>query len=196
MLNCVDRFRNMPSEIFRRAVLATVLVPLFSAGADAQLVDCATVEDQWRHLPLGASHEDRARIYDQAFNDSDCDGAVVETIGKEIIEARLETLAPFQDLDGFGGDPEHLKQELLDLHEFGSHWRVSFLLGEIHRKQRQAVPALKAYQEALGLVDDEELTPAEPAHAMIARLRDRLDEMAVVVAQISSDPKDIKIPVT
>ncbi|MBN9672030.1 OmpA family protein [Labrenzia aggregata] len=31
---------------------------------------------------------------------------------------------------------------------------------------------------------------------MIARLRDRLDEMAVVVAQISTDPSDIKIPVT
>ena len=178
------------------AVTTVIALPLLTTDASAQLVSCESIQKDWLAMPLSAGHEDRVRIYDQAFNDSDCDGMVVEGFGKEIIDARLDVIAPFQDLEGYTGNLETLKQDLADLQEFGSHWRISYLLGEILRKQQQTLPAFRAYQEALGLVDATELTPAEPAHAMIARLRDRLDELAVVVAQISEEPGDIKIPVT
>lgn len=189
-------FGNLKSVRFQAAAICVLLLPFASTGASAALVSCDSVEAAWRNLPLGASHQDRVEIYDQAYNDSDCDGSVVEAIGAEIIDAELDRIAPFQDLDAYGGDLNTLKGQLDDLQTFGSHWRISYLSGEILRKQHQVQPALRAYQEALGLVDDAELTPAEPAHAMIARLRDRLDEMAVVVAQMSTDPRDIKIPVT
>lgn len=195
MQNVQNIFYNLKSRHVRAAALVLFL-PFTASGASAALLSCDSVEKTWRSLPLGATYEDRVAVYDLAYNESDCDGAVVEAFGKEIIDAELDRIAPFQDLDGYGGDLNSLKSQLDVLQAFGSHWRISYLLGEILRKQQQVQPALRAYQEALALVDDEELTPAEPAHATIARLRDRLDEMAVVVAQISDDPDAIKIPVT
>lgn len=177
-------------------VFALYLLPLAAGPAQADLIACETIRTAWSSVAADASHDEKVSLYDRAYNDSDCDGATIEAFGTDIVRARLELIVPFDSLDAYAGDLDSLEQTLLDLQEFGSDWRMSYFLGEIHRRKQQVLPALRAYQDALGLIDDAELTPDEPDHRMIARLRDRLDELAVVAAQVSSAPEDIRIPTT
>jgi outer membrane protein OmpA-like peptidoglycan-associated protein len=197
----VRKFKILPLTLpfsfpVRPLLVVACLFPLAAESARADLIACATIETAWTAVSADASHDERVALYDSAYNDSDCDGGTIEAFGTEIIRAQLDSLLPFENLDAFSGDLGTLEQALLDLQEYGSHWRVSYFLGEIQRRQHQVLPALRAYQDALGLIDDEELTPDEPDHHMIARVRDRLDELAVVAAQVSSAPEDIRIPTT
>lgn len=176
--------------------LALVLLLFPHTSAKADLLDCEALKQAWSSIAANASHDEKVSLYDRAYNDSDCDGATIEAFGADILRSQLNTIVPFESLSSYSGSLSGLEQALLDLQEFGSHWRVSYFLGEIYRQQQQVLPALRAYQEALGLIDDLELTPEEPEHRMIAQLRDRLDELAVVAAQVSSAPEDIGIPVT
>jgi outer membrane protein OmpA-like peptidoglycan-associated protein len=177
-------------------VLALWLFFFNSVPAYASLLDCDVLKKAWSSISADASYDEKVSLYDQAYNDSDCDGVTIAAFGTDIIDSQLDSVVPFDSLGSFTGNAKDLEETLLDLQEFGEHWRLSYFLGEIYRPQKKVLPALRAYQQALGLVDDEELTPEEPEHRMIARLRDRLDELAVVGAQISTAPEDIQIPIT
>ncbi|WP_298983731.1 OmpA family protein [uncultured Roseibium sp.] len=194
----LDTF-SLVSSLYARLnvlVLALGISSFAAAPAHADLLSCEALKKAWSSISSDASYDEKASLYDQAYNDSDCDGVTVDAFGADIIHSRLDSVVPFDSLASHSGNIEELKETLLDLQEFGEHWRLSYFLGEIYRQQQQVLPALRAYQEALGLVDDEELTPNEPDHRMIARLRDRLDELAVVGAQVSNSPEDVQIPTT
>ena len=168
-------------------------IGLVSAAAEAQLIDCEHIEVRWRNATEHASFAEWVEIYDQAHNESDCDGDAVARIGLDIVAKELKPIRRAYE----SGD-DHTLSGLLDrldaLQGFGSHWEVSFLRGEMYRKLRDPGRALEAYRDSLALVDDDELTATAPPIETIARLRDRLDEIAVIVAQL--DPSAIKLPVT
>ena len=153
-------------------VLALWLFFFNSVPAYASLLDCDVLKKDWSSISADASYDEKVSLYDQAYNDSDCDGVTIAAFGTDIIDSQLDSVVPFDSLGSFTGNAKDLEETLLDLQEFGEHWRLSYFLGEIYRQQKKVLPALRAYQEALGLVDDEELTPEEPEHRMIARLRD------------------------
>ena len=179
-----------------RAIRIGILltIGLVAAAADTQLIDCEQVESRWRNATGHTTFAEWVEIYDQAHNESDCDGDVVERIGLDVIAKELE---PIQRTYESGGDGDTLRG-LLDrldvLQGFGSHWRASFVRGEMYRRLRDPARALEAYRDSLALVDDEELTATPPPDETIALLRDRLDETAVIAAQLAPSP--IKLPVT
>ena len=176
----------------RIGILLTI--GLVSAAADAQLIDCEQVQTRWRNATGHTSFAEWAEIYDQAHNESDCDGDVVERIGLDVIAKELEPIHRAYEAGGEGDTLRGLLDRLDVLQGFGSHWQVSFLRGEMHRRLRDPARALEAYRDSLGLVDDEELTVTAPPVESIALLRDRLDETAVIAAQL--DPSAIKLSVT
>jgi len=198
MANKLNRFSIFPSFYLhlKSFALGLCLLPVFVQASHADLLDCNTLKQAWSSIATDASYDEKVSLYDRAFNDSDCDGTTIEQFGADIINSQLDSVLPGDRLDAYDGPLSGLEQALLDLQEFGEHWRLSFFLGEIYRQQQKVLPALRAYQDALGLMDDEELTPEEPQHRKIALLRDRLDELAVVGAQVSSAPEDIQIPTT
>ena len=167
---------------------------LVSGPVGAQLIDCERVEARWGNATAATSLDEWVAIYDEAHYESDCGGDVVEQIGLDIIENALGPI----ERDWASSTDDDTLRALLDrletLQGFGSHWRVSFLRGEMYRALRDPARALKAYRDALGLVDDEELTVTAPPVEAIARLRDRLDETTVIVAQVA--PAAVKLPVT
>ena len=167
---------------------------LYAERAAANLIDCAQIESRWQNATAGASFDEWAKLYDDAHYESDCDGRIVAAIGRDIIERELPAIRSAYRSSTDGGSLRALRDRLDALREYGSHWEISFLLGETARKQRDATGALQAYRDALAIVDDEELTQTPPHRDDIALLRDRLDETAVVVAQLS--PSDMKLPVT
>lgn len=169
-------------------------IGLVGTPALAQLIECGQVEARWRNATERTPFAEWVEIYDQAHNESDCDGDVVERIGLDVVAKELE---PIRRAHEAGGDDATLRG-LLDrldvLQGFGSHWHASLLRGEMHRRSRQPVRALEAYRDSLALVDDEELTVTAPPDETIALLRDRLDETTVIVAQLV--PSAVKLPVT
>ena len=177
-------------------VLSTGLV---TGPAEAQLIACEQVEARWRNATATTSLAEWTAIYDEAHNESDCGGDVVEQIGLDIIALDIiakELEAIERTYASSDGDAtlRGLLGRLDILQGFASHWRVSFLRGDMYRKLRDPRRAFEAYRDSLGLVDDEELTATAPPFATIALLRDRLDEAAVIVAQV--EPAAIKLPVT
>ena len=167
---------------------------LYAERAVANMIDCAQIESRWRNTTAGASFDEWARLYDDAHYESDCTGRIIAAIGLDIIAKELPPIRSAYRSSIDEGSLRALRGRLDALQEYGSHWEISFLLGETARKQRDARGALQAYRDALVLVDDEELTPTSPSRDAIRVLRDRLDETAVVVAQLS--PSDMKLPVT
>jgi outer membrane protein OmpA-like peptidoglycan-associated protein len=169
-------------------------IGLVTGPAEAQLIACEQVEARWRNATAATSLAEWVAIYDEAHNESDCGGDVVEQIGLDIIAKELEAIErTYASSDG-DATLRGLLGRLDILQGFGSHWGASFLRGDMYRKLRDPARALQAYRDALGLVDDEELTATAPPFHKIALLRDRLDETAVIVAQL--EPAAIKLPVT
>ena len=166
---------------------------LYAERAAANLIECAQIENRWRSATAETSFDEWARLYDDAHYESNCDGQVIAGIGLDIIERELPAIRSAYRSSFDDGTLGALRGRLDALREYGSHWEVSFLLGEAARKQRDVRGALNAYREALESIDNEELTPTAPHPDDIRLLRDRLDEVAIVVAQIS--PSDMKLPV-
>ena len=171
-----------------------VLSALVSTQAQGQLVDCTIVEDRWIKADESTPLAEWIKIYEQAHHGSNCDVGVVEGIGLDIIALELEPIRRAYEQGGDDGTHRDLLARLDALQEYGMHWQLSFLRGELFRKLRDVTGALKAYQDALALVDDEELTAVVPAREQIMLLRDRLDEVAVVAVQVS--PSSVKLPTT
>ena len=178
------------------AILVVLMLgaALYTERAAANLIDCAQIENRWRNTTAGTSFDEWARLYDDALYNSDCDGRIVAEIGLDVIERELPAVRSAYRSSFGDGTFGALRGRLDGLREYGSHWEVSFLLGEAARQQRDVGGALQAYREALAIVDDEELTPTPPHPDDIRLLRDRLDETAIVAAQLS--PSDMKLPVT
>ena len=173
---------------------AVALASLLAGRAGAGLIDCAAVVDRWNGAGKAAPVAEWIEIYEQAHYDSDCEGPVVERIGLEIIGRELGPVRRAYERGG-GDDALRAVRDRLDaLQEFGSHWRLSFLRGEVSRRLRDVPGALRAYQGALALVDDEELTAVAPTRDEVLLLRDRLDETAVVAAQVL--PSGVALPAT
>ena len=178
----------------RTLLLGTMLAMGFSpAVGDAGLMPCEDVVARWKQATDATTLEEWALIYDDAHIESDCGAEVYDGIGQEIVTRFLpgiwRSFAAGEDelhLDALSG-------QLDELAEYGTHWRIPFMSGEIARKRRDPLAALDAYQRALYILDDEELTPDPPRHEEIALLRDRLDEVSVVVAQI--EPGKLELPV-
>ena len=166
---------------------------LYAERAAATQFDCAQIESRWRSATAGTSFDEWTSIYYDAHYESNCGNRIVGGIGRDIIERELPAIRSAYRASVDEGSLRALRGRLDALLEYGSHWEISFLLGETARKQRDATGALTAYREALGLVDNEELTPTPPHRDDIALLRDRLDETAIVVAQLS--PASMKLPV-
>ena len=173
------------------ALLAIGLTP---GIGQASLIPCDDVVDRWKRTTDATPLEEWARIYEDAFMESDCDGTTYADIGQEIIDRFLpDVWRSFREHD-YVADLQGLQEQLETFSEYGVHWRIPFIQGEIARSVRDATGALEAYQYALLVLDDEELTRVPPAEQEIALLRDRLDEVAVVVAQLA--PGELKLPVT
>ena len=164
---------------------------LYSGQAAANLIDCAQIENRWRNATADTSFDEWVRLYDDAHYESDCGSPVVAGIGLDIIERELPAIRSAYRSSLDSGTFGALRDRVDALLEFGGHWEVWFLLGEAARKQKDVRGAMSAYREALKFVDDEELTPTPPHPDDIRLLRDRLDETALVVAQIA--PSDLKI---
>ncbi len=178
----------------RTTVVAMLTACLISTNAvAASLISCEQIKQHWRQMAENSSFEEWTELYERAFYDSDCGGDVVAEIGHEIVERELSSI---QRAYAASNRPEALR-ELLDrldqIQEYGKHWQFSMLQGEILRKLRQPRSALGAYRSALLQVESEELTPLPPPVDQIALLRNRLDEVAAIVAQI--DPAAIGLPV-
>ena len=171
-----------------------VLSALVSTQAQGQLVDCTIVEDRWIKTDESTPLAEWIGIYEQAHYDSNCDFGVVEGIGLDIIAVELGPVRRAYEQGGDDGAHRGLLERIDALQEYGTHWQLSFLRGELFRKLRDVTGALKAYQDALALVDDEELTAVVPAREQILLLRDRLDEVAVIAAQTS--PSSVNLPAT
>ena len=186
--------RGGPGQVRSLPIVAALVAGVASTSANAELISCEQVHRQWQQTTGDTPFEEWAAVYEQAFNDSDCDGEVVAQIGLDILRVELEPIQMAYDADGSGVALPGLLNRLDRLQEYGSHWQLSFLRGEIYRKLRNPARALTAYRDALALVDDEELTVIPPPIEEIALLRDRLDEVVVIVAQI--DPAAIRLPVT
>lgn len=182
--------------MMRMGVASGILMMSLLACTQVQagLVECAVVEDRWRQTGETAPLADWIEIYQQAYYDSTCDGGVVEQIGLRIIGRELAPIQAAWLRGGSEGSPRRLLERLDRLREFGGHWRLSFLRGEMLRELSDVPGALEAYRDALVLVDDEELTPTAPEWQEVALLRNRLDEAALVAAQVS--PSSLKLPLT
>ena len=175
-------------------VVLMLVVALYAERAAANLIDCAQIESRWRNATAGTSFDEWATLYDDAIYESDCSGRIVAGIGLDIIERELPEIRNAYRSSFGDGTFGALRGRLDGLRTYGGHWELSFLLGEAARQQRDAGGALHAYREALSIVDDEELTPTPPHPDDIRLLRNRLDETAIVAAQLS--PSDMKLPVT
>ena len=161
-----------------------VLAAFSFTQAHADLVDCMIVEDRWGETDSSTTLAEQIEIYELAHYDSNCDGGVVERIGLEIIGMELERIQEVYEMVDDDDSLRSLLDRLNALQEYGSHWQLSFLSGELSRKLRDVAGAVESYQYALALVDDEELTPVAPTREQILLLRDRLDEVSVVAAQV------------
>ena len=180
-----------------KAFLASFLVlgMVSSAGA-SDLIACADIEAEAQQIPPSADNAVWASFYDKAFNDSDCEGDVVDRIGQMIIKYQLPALEAEFANHTDGADYDGLLAALDEMITFGSHWRVPFLMGEIYRQKGQVSHAYASYREALSILDDEEITPNIPPRDAIATLRARLDETGLVFAQMTNDPNAVKPLVT
>ena len=175
-------------------IVVTLGVGLHAGEVFAQLIDCEQIKSRWSRATDATPIGDWKALYDDAFNESDCSSRIYSAIGRDIIERELPPIRrAFRAIDT-EGSLRALRGRLDALKTYGRHWQVSFLLGEAARKLRDANGAFGAYRDALVLVDDKEVTEVPPPREQIALLRDRLDETAVVVAQLS--PSAMKLPVT
>ena len=179
----------------RSFLLGTVLAIGFSPNVSlASLLPCDDVVARWEQATDATSLEEWAQIYEDAYTGSDCRADTYGQIGQDIVDRFLPQIwtsfAASDDVGNLGA----LSEQIIALDDFGTHWRIPFMTGEIARKTRDPRAALDAYQYALALLDDEELTPEPPRYDEIALLRDRLDEVSVVVAQMA--PDSLGLPVT
>ncbi|MCY3877520.1 MAG: OmpA family protein [Rhodobacteraceae bacterium] len=160
----------------------------------ASVIPCEDVVARWKQTTDATSLEEWGLIYEDAYIESDCRANTYAKIGQDIIDKFLpgiwrsfvasDDIAQLQAMSG----------QINALGEYGADWRIPFMEGEIARKMRDPRAALGAYQHALSLLDDEELTPEPPPEEEVALLRDRLDEVSVVVAQIA--PDELGLPIT
>ena len=176
------------------AGMTASILTCMSTPAWADLIDCAIVEERWDRTDATTPFAERVQIYRQAHYDSTCASTVVSRIGLDIIDEELGQVQAVFQAGGDDAQRRALLARLDSLREFGDHWQLSFLRGELLRSQKDVTGALVAYQNALLIVDDEERTVEAPSGKDIARLRDRLDEVAVVAAQVA--PSSLKLPVT
>ena len=179
----------------RLAGVAAIVVAHAAPAAD-DLVPCEQVEARWRQATADTSLPEWDALYQQAYLESDCGSDVYAAIGLDIIGKELGAIARAYAAEAAAPREAGLRalfERIEQLRLYGSHWRLSFLQGEVLRRLKDPVLALQAYQESLGLVDDDELTPTPPPATAIARLRDRLDEAAVIVAQLR--PAAARLPV-
>ena len=175
-------------------VVLLVIAGVPVAQAEGDLIPCEQIEARWRQTAPDAALAEWEALYEQAYYDSDCGSEVYAAIGLDIIGRQLDPVGQAYEAEVDAPRFDTLRtllERLQRLDNYGDHWRLSFLQGEVLRKLRNPVQALAAYQESLALVDDEELTPAAPPPPAIARLRDRLDEAAVIVAQV----RPVRLPV-
>ena len=175
-------------------IVVTLASGLHAGEGFADLIDCEQIKSRWSRANDATPIDEWKALYDDAFNESDCGSRIYSEIGRDIIEKELPPIRRTFGASATEASLRSLRARLDALRAYGSHWEVSFLLGETARKLRDARGAFQAYRDALALVDDEEVMEVPPPRERIALLRDRLDETAVVVAQLS--PSAMKLPVT